>query len=311
MNSILRESLSEHKVERRHLILPLFIHEQQGNAEIPSMPGHCRMDFESLLKDVEFHLANGINKFMLFGIPDKKDEHGTEAWREDGVIQKATRLLKKTFGESVYLIGDLCLCEYTSHGHCGLLDCNGNVKNDETLQLLLKTALSYAHSEMDCIAPSGMMDGIVGSLRPFLDEAGFSHLPVMGYSVKFKSAFYGPFRDACDSAPSSGDRAGYQMQTANAREAMQEAKTDWEEGADILMVKPALPYLDIVKSVRESFSNPLAVYNVSGEYSMVKAAGANGWLDEKATALESLLCMKRAGADLIITYWARDLLQWD
>jgi porphobilinogen synthase len=308
-NAILRNSLTECNLHLHELILPLFVHEKTENHEISAMPGHARLSLSGLCYDVEKMLAGGVNKFILFGIPDAKDEIGSPAWAEDGIIQKSIRLLKQKFGKDIFLLADLCLCEYTNHGHCGVLVDNDRVDNDETLKLLVKTALSYAECGIDCIAPSGMMDGVILCLRRELDKKNYQEISLMAYSAKFSSAFYGPFREACDSAPSFGDRKSYQMNPANAREALRELQEDVAEGADIIMVKPALPYLDIIRQAADNFLVPVCAYNVSGEYSMIKAASGRGWLDEKGAALESLLSIRRAGAGLIISYWVRDILQ--
>jgi porphobilinogen synthase len=246
----------------------------------------------------------GVEAVILFGVPETKDERGTRAWAEDGVVQRATRRI--TADTDAYVITDVCLCEYTDHGHCGVLG-DLTVDNDATLELLERIAVSHAEAGADMVAPSGMTDGMVGAIRGALDSAGFEHIPVMSYAAKYESAFYGPFRDAADGAPAFGDRRHYQMDPANAREASREVTLDVEQGADVLMVKPALPYLDVVAQVRREFDHPVAAYNVSGEYAMVHAAAENGWLDLEATAHESLLSIKRAGADLIVTYFAEDI----
>lgn len=308
-NPILRDSIQELRINSNDLVLPVFIHEEKESTPIASMPGHQRLSLEDLMSDTEKILNAGINKILLFGIVTQKDEVGSASWNSDGIIQKSIAGLRKTFGHDIYIIADLCFCEYTSHGHCGPI-LQDTVDNDQTLVNSNAVALSYAHSGVDMIAPSGMMDRIVATLRNTLDSEGFQNLPIMSYSAKFASSFYGPFRDAAGSTPEFGDRRSYQMNPANLREALREVELDIEEGADIVMVKPALAYLDIVREVRKRWNHPVAAYNVSGEYSMVKAAAQRGWIDEKSMAMESLICMKRAGCDLIISYWARDWLEW-
>ncbi|MCO4781085.1 MAG: porphobilinogen synthase [Candidatus Cloacimonetes bacterium] len=308
-NKILRESIAENSLSINDLILPLFIHEEVGTHEIKSMPSHYRLDIESMLKDVERLMLGGVKKFILFGIPKSKDPTASGADDSKGIVQLAISALKKRFGNEIYVLADLCFCEYTSHGHCGILE-KSHVLNDPTLEMSQRLALSYAQAGVDMIAPSGMMDGIVHSLRTALDNNGYSSIPIMGYSAKYSSAFYGPFRDAADSAPESGDRKGYQMNPANRLEAIREVDLDVLEGVDILMVKPALSYLDIIRDIKNKYDLPLACYNVSGEYSIIKAGAERGWIDEQAVALESLLSMKRAGADLILSYWARDFVSW-
>jgi porphobilinogen synthase len=245
---------------------------------------------------------------LLFGIPETKDEDASGAYDDDGIVQQALRALRGRFGQ-LLLLTDVCLCEYTSHGHCGVVR-DGEVVNDESLELLARTAVSHAEAGADAVCPSDMMDGRVGAIRSALDDAGWEQTPIIAYSAKYASAFYGPFREAADSAPSFGDRRGYQMDPANVREALRECELDVAEGADVLMVKPALPYLDVIRAVRERFDLPLATYNVSGEYAMVKAAAAAGWLDERQAALESLTAIKRAGADVVVSYWTKDLARW-
>jgi porphobilinogen synthase len=275
---------------------------------IGSMPGHERVPLDDAVARVEEVLETGVEAVMLFGIPGSKDERGTRAYAEDGVVQEATR--RVTSETDAYVITDVCLCEYTSHGHCGVVEAHAaedpdlTVKNDETLALLAKTAVSHAEAGAEMVAPSSMTDGMVAAIRGGLDDAGFADVPIMSYAAKYESAFYGPFRDAADGAPAFGDRRHYQMDPANRREAAREVALDVEQGADVLMVKPALPYLDVVSDVRENFDRPVAAYNVSGEYAMLHAAGERGWLDVEATARESLLSIKRAGADLIVTYFA-------
>jgi len=307
-NRILREMVTETKIDLRNLIQPIFIDENIGkNIPIPSMPNIERFSLETLTNEALKIEEMGIPSVILFGIPKEKDEFGTQAYNDDGIIQKSIRKLKKE--TDLFVIADLCLCEYTSHGHCGVVK-NGKILNDETLELYKKIAISYANAGVDMVAPSGMMDGQVQAIRNALDDNGFNYLPIMAYSAKFSSSLYSPFREAAESAPSFGDRKTYQMNYANSREAMREIALDIEEGADIIMVKPAMFYLDIIKMARERFDVPIAAYNVSGEYAMVKAAAMNGWIDEKNVVIEMLTSIKRAGADLIITYFAKDIASW-
>ncbi len=307
-NRILREMVSETNVDLRNLIQPIFIDENIGrNIPIPSMPNIERFSIDSLTKEAIELEKKGIRSVILFGIPREKDEFGSQAYSDEGIIQKSIRKLKKE--TNLFVIADLCLCEYTSHGHCGVVK-NGKILNDETLELYKKIAVSYANAGVDMVAPSGMMDGQVQAIRNALDDNGFNYLPIMAYSAKFSSSLYSPFREAAESSPAFGDRKTYQMNFANAREAMREIELDIEEGADIIMVKPAIFYLDIIKMARERFDVPIAAYNVSGEYAMVKAATMNGWIDEKNVVVEMLTAIKRAGADLIITYFAKDFASW-
>ena len=273
-----------------------------------ALPGMARFDIDGLVREVDALATAGVRAVMLFGIPPEKDDEATGAWEEDGIVQQALRALRPRFPELV-LLTDVCLCEYTSHGHCGVV-VDGEVHNDRSVELLARTALSHAEAGADIVAPSDMMDGRVAAIRESLDDHGFEHTPILAYSAKYASAFYGPFREAADSAPSFGDRRGYQMDPANVREALRECELDIAEGADAIMIKPALPYLDVIRAARERFDVPLAAYNVSGEYAMVKAAAQAGWLDERTAALESLTAIKRAGADLIVSYWTRDLPAW-
>jgi len=308
-NEALRALIRETKVEIGDLIYPLFVVE--GNKikqEISSMPGQYRLSNDLLSKEVEDIAKLGIPAIILFGIPQKKDEVGSSAYDPKGVIQQAIRAIKKATPE-LLVVTDVCLCEYTSHGHCGVV-VDGYVDNDKTLELLAKTALSHAQAGADMIAPSDMMDGRVKAIRQALDGNGFQNIPVMAYAAKYASAFYGPFREAAESAPQFGDRRSYQMDPPNWREALREIEQDIVEGADIVMVKPALPYLDVIRKVRDTFNHPLAAYSVSGEYAMVKAAAQQGWLDEKRIVLEMLTAIKRAGADIIITYYAREAARW-
>ena len=310
VNEAARQLIRETQLSAADFIYPIFVCPGEGvREEIPSMPGVFRMSIDMLESEMKELLDLGIHYVMPFGIPAEKDEVGSGAYAEDGIVQQAVRAIKAT-APDMYVICDVCLCEYTSHGHCGLLDEAGYVINDDTLDLLAKTAVSQARAGADMVAPSDMMDGRVGAIRAALDEAGFVNTPIMAYSVKYASGYYGPFRDAADSAPSFGDRRAYQMDPANAEEALREAWLDIEEGADLVMVKPALAYLDVLKAVHDEFGYPTVAYNVSGEYAMVKAAAAQGWIDEKRVVLETLLSMKRAGACAILTYHAKDAARW-
>ncbi|MFN2106877.1 MAG: porphobilinogen synthase [Candidatus Promineifilaceae bacterium] len=307
----LRRMVRETQLAADDFIYPLFVqHGSEVRQEIPSMPGQFRLSIDRLAQEASEITALGIPAVILFGIPAEKDPVGLENFAADGIVQQAIRALKEA-APDLLVITDVCLCEYTDHGHCGLLDVLGNVLNDETLVILGKTAVSHAEAGADIVAPSGMMDGMVGAIRQALDGAGYRQIPVMSYAVKYASAFYGPFRDAADGAPKFGDRKTHQMDPANAREALHEAAIDAAEGADFLMVKPALAYLDVIHRLRETYPElPLAAYNVSGEYSMIKAAAAAGWLNERGAVLETLLGIKRAGADLIITYHAKEAARW-
>ena len=291
------------------LIYPLFvIHGRGVKREVESMPGVFQYSVDRLAREAKEIAALGINAVLLFGIPQEKDEVGSSAYQTDGVIQQAIRAIKKAVPE-LLVITDVCLCEYTSHGHCGLV-VDGDVDNDKTLDLLARVALSHAEAGADIVAPSDMMDGRVKTIREALDKSGFVDLPIMSYAVKYASAFYGPFRDAAQSAPQFGDRRSYQMDSANVREALREVEQDVVEGVDIIMVKPALAYLDVISKVHDKFNHPVAAYNVSGEYSMVKAAAARGWIDERRVVMEILTSIKRAGADVIVTYHAKDVARW-
>jgi len=304
----IRSLVRETHLTVNDLIYPLFICEGKNvKQEIRSMPEVYRFSIDKALEEIKEATQLGIKAVLLFGIPDKKDEVGTSAYIEKGIIQKAVRAIKDKFPELI-VITDVCLCEYTSHGHCGIIK-NGEVDNDLTLEVLAKIAVSHAKAGADIVAPSDMMDGRVERIREALDEAGFSHVSIMSYAVKYCSAFYGPFREAAESAPKFGDRRSYQMDPANSREALREASLDIEEGADIIMVKPAMPYLDIIKMLRNEFNYPIAAYQVSGEYAMIKAASKLGWLDEEKILWESLISIKRAGADLIITYFAKKIAE--
>ncbi len=307
----IRDTVAETQLSISDFVYPIFVKEGiDGKIPIESMPGIYQMSLEDAKREAKEVESLGIKTVILFGIPQKKDELGSEAYSESGIIARAIHEIKSTVPELV-VIADACLCEYTSHGHCGILDKNGNVLNDPTLELLKKEAYVYAKMGADIIAPSGMMDGMVRAIRSALDESGFYNTGIMSYSVKYSSNFYGPFRDAAESAPAFGDRKSYQMDFRNVREAIKESKLDIEEGADYLMVKPALAYLDVISLIKREFPYmPLAAYNVSGEYSMVKAAAKSGWIDEKSVAVEILTSIKRAGADIIITYFAKDMAKW-
>jgi porphobilinogen synthase len=302
----LRALVRETHLELEQFVMPLFVAPESLRNE--ALPGMSRHTVEGVLREVEELVRAGVQSVILFGIPSEKDEQATGAWEEEGIVQQALRALRPRFPELV-LLTDVCLCEYTSHGHCGVL-VDGEVHNDRSLELLARTAVSHVEAGADVVAPSDMMDGRVGAIREALDDGGCESTPILAYSAKYASAFYGPFREAADSTPSFGDRRGYQMDPANVREAIRECKMDLAEGADAIMIKPALPYLDVIRAAREAFQAPLAAYNVSGEYAMVKAAAHAGWLDERAAALESLTAIKRAGADLIVSYWTRDLPAW-
>ena len=308
--SVLRDLVRETRLDAGDLVLPLFVEEGlEGRRAIDAMPGVDRHSLATVVDEAGEALSLGVPAVLLFGIPAEKDEQGSGAWDDDGVVQLAVRALKVAHPD-LLVITDVCLCEYTSHGHCGLLRADGSVANDESVELLARTAVSHARAGADIVAPSDMMDGRVGALRAALDEDGFEDTPILAYSAKFASAFYGPFRDAADSTPAFGDRRGYQMDPANGAEALRETRLDIQEGADMVMVKPALPYLDIIRRVRDETDLPVAAYNVSGEYAMVKAAVAAGHLDERATVLETLTGIRRAGADVVITYHAKDAARW-
>jgi porphobilinogen synthase len=303
----LREMMRETKLDPANLIYPLFVCPGEGvRREIKSMPGVFNLSIDELVKECDDARRAGVSSIIIFGLPESKDEKGSGAFAEDGVTQRAIRAVKREV-KDLLVIADTCLCEYTSHGHCGVIE-DGDVSNDPTLKILAQTAISQAESGADIIAPSGMMDGMVAAIRAGLDATGFENIPILSYAVKYASAFYGPFREAADSAPQFGDRRSYQMDPPNVREALREAALDVEEGADMLMVKPALPYLDVLRAVRERFDLPLAAYQVSGEYAQIKAAGRLGWIDEDRVMMESLIGIKRAGADLILTYFAKDVI---
>lgn len=303
----MRKMVRETRMDKSSLIYPLFVKEGQGiKEEISTMPGQYRYSLDTLPKALEELLDAGVDKVMLFGIPDQKDEVGSQAYARDGIVQKALETARKEFGQQLYLITDVCMCEYTSHGHCGVL-CGQEVENDKTLELLAKTALSHVQAGADMVAPSDMMDGRVGAIRAILDKNDQKEIPIMSYAVKYASAFYGPFRDAAGSAPSFGDRKSYQMDYHNRREAIKEALLDVEEGADIIMVKPALSYLDIVRQVKEEIHLPVAAYSVSGEYSMVKAGAKLGYIEEDKIICEMAAGAFRAGTDLYLTYFAKEI----
>jgi porphobilinogen synthase len=305
----LRDLVRETELSPAHLVQPLFVVAGQGvNEEISSMPGIRRFSISELVGEADEVLAAGIRAVILFGVPAEKDETGSGAYDDEGVVQLAVRALKEAHPDLV-VITDVCLCEYTSHGHCGFVR-DREVDNDITVELLAKTAISHAEAGADAVAPSDMMDGRVATIRHQLDEEGHADVPIVAYSAKYASALYGPFRDAAESTPEFGDRRGYQMDPANAAEAVREAVLDLEEGADMLMVKPALPYLDVIRRVKEETGAPLAAYQVSGEYSMLKAAAQNGWIDERQAALEALTAIRRAGADVVITYYAKEAAGW-
>ena len=306
----LRGLVRETRLEPADFVYPMFVaHGLDRREAIEAMPGVDRLSIDHAVAEAKEAAELGIPAVLLFGIPAAKDEEGSGAWDEEGIVQLATRAIKEAVPQTL-VITDLCLCEYTSHGHCGVLRSDGTVDNDQTVELLSRTAVAQAQAGADIVAPSDMMDGRVGAIRHALDEEGFSDTPILAYSAKFASAFYGPFREAADSTPAFGDRRGYQMDPANGLEAVREARLDVEEGADIVMVKPALPYLDVIRRVKDQTGMPVAAYNVSGEYAMVKAAAAAGYLDERATVLEALTSIRRAGADIVITYHAKDAAKW-
>jgi porphobilinogen synthase len=302
----LRSLVRETRLDLEDFVLPVFVAPEPLRNE--ALPALSRFSVDELVAEAEECAALGVSALILFGIPEEKDDRGSGAWEDDGIVQRALRAVRESVPKLV-LITDVCLCEYTSHGHCGVLD-GEEVANDETLEVLARTAVSHVEAGADAVAPSDMMDGRVAALRSALDDAGFELTPILSYAAKYASAFYGPFREAADSTPAFGDRRGYQMDPANVREALRECELDVREGADLLMVKPALPNLDVIRAVRERFDLPVAAYSVSGEYAMIKAAGAAGWMDERAAALESLTAIKRAGADVIVSYWAKELARW-
>jgi len=312
MSPGVRALVRENEIRPADLVMPYFVVETDDadfKKPIGSMPGQFQLSLKQLEAQVAAAVANGLGSVLLFGIPKEKDELGSQAYADEGIVQEAVRRLKDRFPELV-VITDVCLCEYTSHGHCGLVQKGGEILNDPTLDLLARSALSHVRAGADMVAPSDMMDGRVLAIREALDDNGFASTPLMSYAVKYASAFYGPFRDAAESTPKFGDRKTHQMDPANSREALREAEADLAEGADILMVKPGLPYLDIIRQLRDTFDTPIAAYNVSGEYSMVKAAAQNGWVDEQRMVMEIMTSFKRAGADIILTYHAEDVLGW-
>lgn len=321
-----RRMVRETTLKPSDLIYPLFaVHGKDVKREIPSMPGNYHWSIDRLPAEAKAIANLGIPAVILFGLPAEKDPIGLENFAEQGIIQQAVRAIKETV-PNLTVITDICLCEYTDHGHCGLIKGtkwgsseihpesrglpDGYILNDETLDILGKVAVSHAGTGADMVAPSGMMDGMVGAIRETLDEAGYTHVSILSYAAKYASSFYGPFRDACQSPPQFGDRSSHQMDPSNAREALREVALDIDEGTDIVMIKPALPYLDIIRRVRKAFDYPVAAYSVSGEFSMIKAAAEKGWIDEQAVALEALTSIKRAGADVIVTYWAKDVARW-
>lgn len=305
----IRAMVRETRISADTLVYPMFVIEGENiKEEIPTMPGQYRYSIDRMGEVLEEMQDAGVRSVMFFGIPAYKDECGSGAWDENGIVQKALRYAKKNY-PALFYITDVCMCEYTSHGHCGILD-GANVDNDKTLEVLAKTALSHVKAGADMVAPSDMMDGRVGMIRKVLDENGFENIPIMSYSVKYASAFYGPFRDAAGSAPVFGDRKSYQMDFHNSREALLEAKLDIDEGADILMVKPGMAYLDILCKLKQAYNKPVALYSVSGEYSMIKAAAKLGYVDEEKMICESAVCMYRAGADILITYFAKEIAQY-
>ena len=308
-SQIMRDLVSNVHFSLDNLIYPIFVEEGKNiKKEIPSMPGQFRLSIDNLKEELEELKNLGIKSLLLFGIPEKKDPIGSEAYNDKGIVQEALRFIKKEFPQFL-LVTDVCMCEYTSHGHCGILK-GEEVLNDETVELLCKIAISHVKAGADMVAPSDMMDGRIAAMRKALDNKGFINIPIMAYSIKYASSYYGPFRDAADSAPSFGDRKAYQMDFRNSRDYLIEARNDIAEGADIIMVKPGMPYLDVVKAVSDAIDLPVAVYNVSGEYSMVKAAAQMGWIDEKKVVLENMYAMRRAGASIIITYHAKDIAKW-
>jgi porphobilinogen synthase len=302
----LRSLVRETRLDLEDFVFPLFVGPAtEPNPDLPAMGRHS---VEDLVAEAEEAATLGVRALLLFGIPEEKDDDGSGAWDEDGIVQRALRTLRES-NPGLVLMTDVCLCEYTSHGHCGVLE-GEDVDNDATLELLARTAVSHAAAGADAVCPSDMMDGRVAAIRNGLDEHGFAETPIVSYAAKYASAFYGPFREAADSTPAFGDRRGYQLDPANVREALRECELDVAEGADVLLVKPALPNLDVIRAVRERFDLPVGAYNVSGEYAMLKAAGARGWLDERQAAVESLTAIVRAGADIVVSYWTKELARW-
>jgi porphobilinogen synthase len=305
----LRSLVRETRLDLGDFVMPLFACPGEGVVhQLEGLPGIAQRSVDALVAETETLVALGVSSVLLFGIPEEKDEEGSDAYDEDGIVQRALQELRARFPELV-LATDVCLCEYTSHGHCGVVR-DGEIDNDASLELLARTAVSHAQAGADTVCPSDMMDGRVGAIRTALDDSGFEQIPIVSYAAKYASAFYGPFREAAESTPAFGDRRGYQLDPANVREALRECELDVREGADALIVKPALPYLDVVRAVRERFDLPVGAYNVSGEYAMLKAAAQSGWLDERQAALESLTAIKRAGADFIVSYWTKELAEW-
>jgi porphobilinogen synthase len=313
-NPLVRDLVRETVLEPRHLILPLFVRPGRGvRNEIASMPGNHQLSVDRLVEEVGAALDLGLRSFILFGIPTHKDATGSSALADDGIVQQALRALREAYRDRALLITDECFCEYTDHGHCGVISRQTgrpDVDNDATLPLLVEQCVSHAKAGADVIAPSGMMDGMVGAIRAGLDTTGFSHVPILSYAAKYASGFYGPFRDAAESPPQFGDRGGYQMDPANGDEALREVALDLAEGADMVMVKPALAYLDVIRRVKDAFGVPVAAYNVSGEFAMVKAAAQKGWIDERRVTMEILTSIRRAGADVVLTYHAREVARW-
>ena len=307
--SRLRSLVRETRLDLSDFVMPLFACPGEGVVHpLEGLPGIGQRSVDALLDEAERLVALGVSAVLLFGIPEEKDEEGSGAYDEDGIVQRALRELRSRFPELV-LATDVCLCEYTSHGHCGVVH-GDEIDNDASVELLAHTAVSHAEAGADTVCPSDMMDGRVGAIRAALDDSGFEQIPIVSYAAKYASAFYGPFREAAESTPAFGDRRGYQLDPANVREAVRECELDVQEGADALIVKPALPYLDVLRAVRERFELPVGAYNVSGEYAMLKAAAQSGWLDERQAALESLTAIKRAGADFIVSYWTKELAEW-
>jgi porphobilinogen synthase len=305
----LRSLVRETRLDLGDFVMPLFVCSGDGVVnELEGLSGIAQRSLDQLVDETETLAALGVSAVLLFGIPEEKDDEASGAYDEDGIVQRALRELRGRFPD-LTLATDVCLCEYTSHGHCGVVD-GEEIDNDRSLELLARTAVSHAESGADTVCPSDMMDGRVGAIRAGLDDAGFERIPIVSYAAKYASAFYGPFREAAESAPSFGDRRGYQLDPANVREALRECELDVDEGADALIVKPALPYLDVLRAVRERFELPVGAYNVSGEYAMLKAAARSGWLEERQAALESLTAIKRAGADFIVSYWTKELAEW-
>jgi porphobilinogen synthase len=307
--SRLRSLVRETRLDLDDFVMPLFVCPGEGVVHrLEGLPGIAQRSVDSVVEETDTLVALGVSAVLLFGIPEEKDEDASGAYDEDGIVQRALRELRMRFPELV-LATDVCLCEYTSHGHCGVVR-GDEIDNDASLELLARTAMSHAAAGADTVCPSDMMDGRVGAIRAALDDSGFEQIPVVSYAAKYASAFYGPFREAAESTPAFGDRRGYQLDPANVREALRECELDVQEGADALIVKPALPYLDVLRAVRERFELPVGAYNVSGEYAMLKAAAQSGWLDERQAALESLTAIKRAGADFIVSYWTKELAEW-